>query len=384
MGAMDLGGDGLPLEVRHGPAEVVALQILVNVFLTMVLSVNVIIMWWCMAPLTGSLLWWKRKIGLLFSRHFTSFDEERFATEKEGEYGEFPSLSARASENITLSVVVLAYNEESRLAVFLDDSMAYLQKRQITKPGFGFEIIVVDNASRDFTASSTARFVHKYGSNIVRTLRLRHRHEDGAAIRKGVLRTRGEFILVTRAEGHVALGELDRLESAMTTMQNDGIVLGSRAHMQLDLHSPAKRSLSIAEEDHSDVKGGNRNSSGPSSSALYRKAQNAQSPSLTREVAWRIFQVVFQMSCARDIYDPVCPFQLYSRHAAQRVFMKEHIDTMASVCERLFLAQRYGIPVIERAVHWTSLHDCIPSARESVDMARDTLVMVTMRKLNLW
>ncbi|GBG25899.1 Dolichyl-phosphate beta-glucosyltransferase [Hondaea fermentalgiana] len=380
------GGQGLPAELlASGGPELAGLRMAVTAGVSVVLAFTIISTWWCLAPLTGGLAFWQRRLRLLLSRRVASLDEDHFATEKEGEVAEFPSLSALADDKIVLSVVLLACDEEARLPVMLDDAIAYLQHRQLTQASFGFEIIVVDNASHDFTASAATRFVHKYGANVVRILRLRYRHDDGAAIRKGVLRTRGKYILVAGAEGFVRLSEYDRLESAMTSLQGEGIVLGSRAHMQLDLRSRGATKVSRMDADSGDAGSANPSPADMTSSTLeHRQGQTSQAPSLACEVAWRIFQVIFQMFCARDIYDPLCPFQLYSRLAAQRVFLRERLDTPAATCERLVLARRFGIPIVERAVQWTSLQECIPPAKISAECARDTLIMVVLRKLNLW
>jgi dolichyl-phosphate beta-glucosyltransferase len=57
----------------------------------------------------------------------------------------FPSLLE--SPCLELSVIIPAYNEETRLPVMLDESVDYLAKHFDNK----FEIIVVDDGSKDKT-----------------------------------------------------------------------------------------------------------------------------------------------------------------------------------------------------------------------------------------
>ncbi len=59
----------------------------------------------------------------------------------------FPSLFE--SPSLDLSVIIPAYNEESRLPVMLDECVDYLTKNFSQK----FEIVLVDDGSRDKTTS---------------------------------------------------------------------------------------------------------------------------------------------------------------------------------------------------------------------------------------
>ncbi len=59
----------------------------------------------------------------------------------------FPSLFE--SPSLDLSVIIPAYNEESRLPVMLDECVDYLTKHFSQK----FEIVLVDDGSRDKTTS---------------------------------------------------------------------------------------------------------------------------------------------------------------------------------------------------------------------------------------
>ena len=64
-----------------------------------------------------------------------------------GERLPFPSLYEASS--LDLSVVIPAYNEESRLPVMLVECVAYLQ----SKLKNNFEIILVDDGSNDKTTA---------------------------------------------------------------------------------------------------------------------------------------------------------------------------------------------------------------------------------------
>merc|ERR1712142_1051085 len=61
----------------------------------------------------------------------------------------FPSL--KDSPTKYLSVIVPAYNEEERLPVMLDECLPYLEERRKSLRDFDYELIIVDDGSRDKT-----------------------------------------------------------------------------------------------------------------------------------------------------------------------------------------------------------------------------------------
>lgn len=78
----------------------------------------------------------------------------------------FPSIYDPAS--VYLSIIVPAYNEQDRMPSMLHDTLRHLEKRQRQDPKFTFEIIIVDDGSRDDTPQVAIGFVRKYSSKVVR------------------------------------------------------------------------------------------------------------------------------------------------------------------------------------------------------------------------
>ncbi len=77
----------------------------------------------------------------------------------------FPSLSEPPS--LSLSVIVPAYNEESRLPKMLREAVAYLEARQRDKEDFSYEVIIVDDGSADQTSGLGHEWSQRYGSQKV-------------------------------------------------------------------------------------------------------------------------------------------------------------------------------------------------------------------------
>merc|ERR1712130_376915 len=84
-----------------------------------------------------------------------------------------------------LSVVIPAYNEEERISVMLDETLGYLQDRQRADPQFTWELVIVDDGSRDQTVSLVqSQYVKKYGTDLIRMNKLRKNVGKGGAVRR--------------------------------------------------------------------------------------------------------------------------------------------------------------------------------------------------------
>ncbi|XP_035756162.1 dolichyl-phosphate beta-glucosyltransferase isoform X4 [Egretta garzetta] len=138
-------------------------------------------------------------------------EEEKFFINDEGRKESLPSIHDPATRE--LSVVVPSYNEEDRLPLMMDEALDYLEKRQKRDPSFTYEVIVVDDGSKDQTT-------------------------------KGVFSSRGEKILMADADGATKFADIEKVEEGLKNLQpwpnQMAISCGSRAHLEKD--SIAKRS----------------------------------------------------------------------------------------------------------------------------------------------
>jgi glycosyltransferase involved in cell wall biosynthesis len=98
-----------------------------------------------------------------------------------------------------ISVVIPAYEEAARLGASLERVLAYLEAR-----GDDFEVLVVDDGSRDATAAAAEAFAARG----VRVLRLPENRGKGAALRTGVLASRGRRVLLTDADLSTPIADL--------------------------------------------------------------------------------------------------------------------------------------------------------------------------------
>src|SRR3972149_1132153 len=95
----------------------------------------------------------------------------------------------RAS-TISTSIVIPAYNEEEAIAEVVNDI-----KSAMTNSGYNYEIIVVDDCSKDDTVKRIPNIEE------VRIIRHKYNKGGGAARTTGILRAKGEFIVVIDGDG---------------------------------------------------------------------------------------------------------------------------------------------------------------------------------------
>jgi glycosyltransferase involved in cell wall biosynthesis len=122
-----------------------------------------------------------------------------------------------------VSVVVPAYNERPNLAELVPETMSVLQEA-----GLSFEVIVVDDGSTD----GTDKLMRSLRSPEVVHLRLRRNAGKSAALSTGLVRAKGEYIVLMDADGQDDPREIPRLLAAMESPDDQSqvdLVTGRRA-----------------------------------------------------------------------------------------------------------------------------------------------------------
>lgn len=202
------------------------------------------------------------------------------------------------------SVVIPAFDEEARLPRYLDEVVAFFDGR-----GEPYEVVVVDDGSRDGTAAAVAAVARTHPA--VRVLRLAANRGKGAAVRAGMLDARGEFRLFADADGATPIGELKRLEPAL--LAGADLVVGSRV-----LVDPA---VSVRALRH-------------------------------RKLAGRVFNAIVAGAGLRGIGDSQCGFKCFRAGPAEELFAALETEGFGFDVELLLRAQRRGYRVAEVAVNW--------------------------------
>lgn len=118
-----------------------------------------------------------------------------------------------------LSVIIPAYNEEARIEKTLRDVDAYLEKQAYT-----YEIIVVDNNSKD----RTSEVVKNLQTTTVQNAKvvLETTKGKGAAVRRGMLEAQGDYTVFMDADNATPISEIEKFWPYL--QQGYEVVIGSR------------------------------------------------------------------------------------------------------------------------------------------------------------
>ncbi len=127
-------------------------------------------------------------------------------------------------ELVDISVVIPAFNESLNLPSTLAGLGLFLDS-----PGAAFEVVVVDDGSTDETAE-VARAASVAAGGDVRVLRHGANRGKGAAVRTGVLASRGDVVIVTDADANYLTGSAGTYLAALRAGAD--VVLASRAHRE--------------------------------------------------------------------------------------------------------------------------------------------------------
>ena len=196
----------------------------------------------------------------------------------------------------------------------LDECIPYLINRTKSNPyvsflfgevahccrEFTWEIIVVDDGSKDHTKDVVYDYIQRYNNPNIRVLVEYHNRGKGGAIRMGVLSCRGRYILMADADGATTFSELEKLEKAVVS--GFDVAVGSRNHQKEE---------AIAQR------------------AWYRN------------ILMHGFHFLVQvLSGIHGINDTQCGFKLFSRRSARSIFHTLHLERWAFDIEVLYLASR--------------------------------------------
>ncbi|KAG7400203.1 dolichyl-phosphate beta-glucosyltransferase [Phytophthora boehmeriae] len=251
---------------------------------------------------------------------------------------------------VSLTVVMPAYNEEQRILVTIKDTVAFLEDKKRKDPSFSYEILVVDDCSVDKTVDVVMQEVKTHSVDKIRLLKLQKNHGKGGAIRKGVMRARGERILFADADNATEIRDYDKLALAMDQVHESGktgvVVCGSRAH--LEEQAIAKRNP-------------------------------------LRNLLMHGFHLIVSTLCIKNVRDTQCGFKLFDRTAARVLFPPMHIERWAFDVELLYLAASTKMTIKEVAVQWTE----VPGSKLSVisaslSMLREIVLIRLCYTLGVW
>ncbi len=237
-----------------------------------------------------------------------------------------PAIRLNSKEVVSLSIVVPAYNEWERLPKTIFKTIAWCNQN---KPSC--EIIIVDDGSADDTLE-LGRLFSEYDSR-VRIISCAHRGK-GAAVRTGMLSASGSSVLYMDADGAAPLTEIPKL--LLKIEEGFPVVIGSRV-----VRHPGETTVKTV---------------------------------VHRRIIGRIFAALVNLFVIAGIADTQCGFKIFTRKAAQQIFICQKINGFAFDTEILYLAKKLGFSIAEVSINWVNQKGSkVNLITDSVQMFRDTL-----------
>ncbi len=256
----------------------------------------------------------------------------------EGAVSSLPRQSDPDAQGVVeLSLVIPAYNEETRLPATLQAVVAYLSAQP-----YSWEVIVADDGSEDATPAIAAEWCRRDAR--VRHLRLPHRGK-AVAVREGILASGGRIVVFTDADLSTPI---EYLEPARALLCDEwDIVIGSREGAE------ARR---IGEPPH-------------------------------RHLMGRVFNRIVQLLVVPGLEDTQCGFKAFRAEVARDLFSRSLLYhngvgpargplVTGFDVEILFLARRRGyrlavLPIVWRHVEGSKVRPGI----DAVLMLRDVVTV---------
>lgn len=227
---------------------------------------------------------------------------------------------------LSLSIVVPAYNEGSRLRKSLRSMVTYLNEFHPQS-----ELIVVDDGSTDNTASvAREELAH---SRDLRTSVISYQSNlgKGRAVRLGLLASRGEIVLFTDADLSTPITEAPKLIEPILRGECD-LTFGSRALDRglIGIHQPWRR-----------------------------------------EQGGRLFNLAVRLATGLPFWDTQCGFKAFHMSSCRPIIEGATIDRFGFDVELLYVAYRAGLRLKEIPVRWN--HE----EGSKVNVASDSIKMLS-------
>lgn len=230
-----------------------------------------------------------------------------------------------------LSIIIPAYNEEKRLPATLEQVFAFLSSQAYT-----YEVLVVENGSRDRTLQIAEAFAHKQPAlRVIQNLE----RGKGLAVRRGMLEARGEYRFMCDADLSMPPSEINRF--LPPALENCSIAIASReAPGAVRYNEPAYRHF------------------------------------IGRGYNWLIRWLALP-----GLQDTQCGFKCFRGKVAEQLFGKQTLSGWSFDVEVLFIGRRLGHQIVEIPIPWYfNAESKINVLHDSLQMGLDLLKI----RLNDW
>jgi dolichyl-phosphate beta-glucosyltransferase len=228
--------------------------------------------------------------------------------------------------NPFLSIIIPAYNEQSRLPKTLEQVFHFLGKQS-----FKSEVIVVENGSTDKTFEVAQKFAEQH-----KNLRVIHNEErgKGGAVQRGVREAEGEYVFICDADLSMPVEEISKF--LPPALKDFDIAIGSRE---------APGAVRYNEPHY-------------------------------RHLTGRVFNLLIRLMVLPNLQDTQCGFKCLRAEVARDIFPFQTLTGWAFDVELLYIAHQHGYRILEIPIDWYFNADSkVRVLRDSWRMFIDLLVI---------
>ena len=223
-----------------------------------------------------------------------------------------------------LSIVIPAWNEQERLPPVLEKIRSYCDNELSPNE---YEVIVVDDGSRDGTATLVSKFAAVWPE--LWLISLPENRGKGAAVRTGCVNAHGELVLFYDADGATAIEQEAAMRSQLTAQPNLHLVMGVR----------------------------------------YRGDSDVTMTAVRRGLGW-LFAFCASRVIGRVCADTQCGFKMFRRSTVQPIVQRCRENGYTFDVELLAAVQRQGLEFTESSIPWTAV------SGSKVSLLRDGAMML--------
>jgi glycosyltransferase involved in cell wall biosynthesis len=201
-----------------------------------------------------------------------------------------------------LSLIIPAYNEESRLPTTLQKIDDYLKSQP-----FSSEVLVIENGSNDRTFSIAQDFVKDHKNfNVQRTAE----RGKGLAVRQGMLAATGEFRMMLDADLSMPVDQISRFVPP-AQIETDIVIASREAAGAIRYNEPSYR-----------------------------------------HIGGRVINAMIKLFALPGLQDTQCGFKCFRAKVAENLFSRQTILGWSFDVEILYIARLRGYSVVELPIPW--------------------------------
>jgi len=205
---------------------------------------------------------------------------------------------------IDISIVIPAFNEEVNIVSTLEDIAVYLKASS-----FNYEVIIVDDGSKDKTVALADSCQHLFNNMLV--LKSLRNQGKGSAVKIGILQAQGDNILFMDADNSTRINQLDKLLAFLNNGFDIAIASRRVAGAEIDKFQP-----------------------------------------ILRRFLGNIYIALSKIILGTSVKDYNCGFKVFKKNAAKVLFSKITQKDWSFDSEVLFLASQNGFKIGEVPVKW--------------------------------